>query len=160
MSKVVNLSGQRFGRLVAIELARIENRRTVWRFSCDCGALVEKQGRHVLAGRTTSCGCFRAEGSANRRHGMTGTPEYRSWSMMLDRCTNPRSRNYADYGGRGISVCARWRDFATFYADMGTRPGGTSLDRIDVNDGYYPDNCRWASAVEQRANRRDSRRAA
>lgn len=95
------------------------------------------------------------------QHGHGGrnrTPTYYSWSAMVKRCTNPAAKDYPDYGGRGITVCERWRAFPAFLADMGERPTKTSLDRIDVNGNYEPGNCRWATAIEQRANRRDKGR--
>ena len=91
--------------------------------------------------------------------GMRGTPVYNSWHAMIQRCTNPRHRSWADYGGRGIVVCDRWRDFANFYADMGDRPAGTTLDRYpDVNGNYEPANCRWAVKAEQARNKRPKMR--
>lgn len=91
---------------------------------------------------------------------MVGTKIYYIWGDMVARCTRPTHARYADYGGRGITVCDRWRDFANFYADMGNRPEGRSLDRIDNSAGYSLDNCRWATAAEQVANRRPMRRRA
>jgi len=88
---------------------------------------------------------------------MGGTKIYDIWSDMIGRCTRPTHARYADYGGRGITVCERWRDFVNFYADMGDRPPGRSLDRENNDKGYSPDNCQWATAVEQRANRRAQR---
>jgi hypothetical protein len=87
-------------------------------------------------------------------HGMCGTPEYRTWQAMLTRCSNPGRRDYKFYGGRGIRVCKRWRLFENFYADMGARPEGTTIDRINTNGNYTPGNCRWADLKTQIANRR------
>jgi hypothetical protein len=85
---------------------------------------------------------------------MAGTKIYMIWSEMIARCNRPTHKRYSDYGGRGITVCDRWRDFTAFYEDMGDRPHGRSLDRIDNDKGYSPENCQWATAIEQRANRR------
>jgi len=87
---------------------------------------------------------------------MTSTGAHVSWLKMIERCEKTYCRRYADYGGRGIRVCDRWKTFENFYADMGDRPEGMSIDRIDVNGNYEPSNCRWATPAQQRANRRDS----
>ena len=162
MSKLREITGQQFGKLTAVLLVGIVKRKSIWRFKCECGAVVDRASNHVTSGRTNSCGCIKLTGDSNRKHMMIDSPEYRTWSNMLTRCRNPKCADWAHYGGRGISVCERWTDFRLFYADMGSRPAGTSIDRIDVNRGYEPGNCRWASPIEQRANRRDSieRRAA
>ena len=91
---------------------------------------------------------------ARAQHRMYGTPTYRSWASMIQRCTNEKRHNYAYYGGRGITVCVRWRDFDAFLADMGERPDGTTLDRIDNEGNYEPGNCEWATPKQQSNNRR------
>lgn len=145
--------GKRIGRLTV--LARTGRSILV---RCDCGA--EKIIEWSNLRRTKSCGCLARESIAERnrasaRHGHAArrSPEYSSWTAMLARCTNPRAPNFAKYGGRGITMCDQWRSFDAFLADMGVRPAGTSLDRIDGTRGYEPGNCRWATAKEQRANR-------
>lgn len=94
----------------------------------------------------------------NATHGMTKSPEFNIWSHMLGRCNNPNNKSYVHYGGRGISVCESWKKFENFYRDMGPRPGaGYSIDRVDVNGDYCPDNCRWATAVTQARNTRKTK---
>lgn len=154
-----------FGRLTFIGEAEPhkwrhrEYRRALCR--CDCGALRSVQPQKLVSGQTFSCGCMAAEKASKRlkTHGMTGTPEYVSWQSMKNRCYREEDISYPNYGGRGITVCDRWREsFKAFYADMGPRPDGMTLDRIEVNRNYEPANCRWATPLEQADNTRVARK--
>lgn len=164
MTKLVDLTGQRFGRLIVIRRSP-SSKRVNWLCQCDCGGECSPTTYCLRSGRTQSCGCIQRErtGAAarisSRTHGKTDTPEYRSWSAMRSRCTNPHSTGYDRYGGRGIKVCDRWlNSFEQFLADMGHRHSAKySLDRIDQDGDYEPINCRWATRIEQANNRRDNR---
>ena len=161
-----SLAGHRFGRLVATGGGTWIKGQAWHVFVCDCGT--EKQIRldRARKGIAQSCGCLKTE--ATRAMGLKycgkpqfgavramDIPAYRSWRAMCDRCHSPSSGQYPRYGAKGITVCDRWRkDFAAFYADMGDRPPGTSIDRIDGTKGYEPGNCRWATVAEQAANMR------
>jgi hypothetical protein len=154
MSRTRDITGQRFGRLVAIErLGRIEG-ITLWQFACDCGAYPIRRLQSVVAGLTKSCGCIVKEGS-HRTHGKSKTnSEYSVWCAMKSRCHRKTSSNYHRYGAKGIKVCDRWlNDFESFLKDMGPRPSlKHSIDRIDSMGNYEPGNCRWATAKEQALN--------
>ena len=161
MSAVRNLVGLKVGRLSVIDRAGSSSKgRALWRCRCECGSEKVVLGTNLVGGRSTSCGCLTKERTRevssenNRKHGLHGTPTYRSWRAMKSRCSNPNRHDRHIYLARGIKVCDRWLRFENFLADMGERPDGTSLDRID-NDGHYePGNCRWATPKEQRANQR------
>lgn len=145
----LNIAGQRFGKLIAIKPTRT-NKGLEWICNCDCGGTRTAYSKNLKAGEIKSCGCL----LASLRHGMIDTKTYSSWRAMKNRCLNTRSIDYKDYGGRGIGLCDRWMVFTTFYEDMGDRPKGTSIERVDNNKGYSPDNCKWATPIEQSRNSR------
>jgi len=166
---IIDLVGQRYGRLVVIERAEDQvfpsgNRKAKWLCRCDCGETVTVLGCHLRSGNTNSCGCLQREMSAQRntthghRKGSRVSPEYKAWADMLTRCYNPNQQHSRYYGGRGITVCQEWREsFENFLADMGPHPGkGYSLERDDVNGPYCQQNCRWATQPEQSRNKRNN----
>lgn len=151
MSRTIDLTGQTFGRLTVIR--RSEKARSsgaLWDCSCVCGGAACVDSRKLRTGHSTSCGCHRREVLSNLRHGQSkSSPTYRSWKEMRSRCNNPKAQNFKWYGGRGIRVCPEWGSYEAFLADMGERPAGKTLDRIDSDGNYEKQNCRWATAKEQ-----------
>jgi hypothetical protein len=153
--KIPLVAGTKFGRLTVIEPTANLRKRTAYVCRCDCGVQIAATADALKTGNTTSCGCFSRECTGNRfaKHRLRSSPEYKTWQSVIQRCCNPRNPSFPRYGGRGIAMCQRWREsFESFFADMGHRPAGTSIDRINNNGNYEPANCRWATDLEQRRN--------
>ena len=152
MTKRIDLTGQMFNRLTAKRYVG----GSKWECVCLCGTLKSVDSNNLRHGLVQSCGCMRLDSIASRctTHGFAGTSTYRIWSLMKDRCTNPNGKRYADYGGRGITFDPRWADFSAFLADMGERPAGLTLERVNVDLGYSKANCIWATWRAQFNNKR------
>lgn len=153
--KLIDITGQRFGRLVAVNKTGIGT-QTAYVCRCDCGKQTTVRSQSLRRGESGSCGCVRAEKMKTKKttHGLYRSPTYNSWRAMLARCKSSAHKQFKDYGGRGIKVCDQWKSFEIFLSDMGARPVGTSIDRIDTSGNYDPTNCRWSTATEQNRNKR------
>lgn len=160
MSRLINLCGEKFGRLTVVERAENDKSgRAKWKCLCLCSSFSVVSSYNLISGGTTSCGCFKKQRQieANIIHGFCKTPEFRCWVHIRQRCNNKNDKSYKDYGGRGIKVCRRWNSFQNFLHDMGERPAhGWSIDRINNDGDYTPKNCRWASKATQNENKRKS----
>lgn len=158
MSKFIDLAGQRFGRLTAVERAGKNRYGVVWKCLCDCGSYTEVAGTKLRNGHTRSCGCLVSDtiGNLNRTYGMSKSRLHYIWGNMKSRCYNANNRFYKRYGGRGIAVCDEWRDDFTAFVDWALANGydaTLTIDRIDNDKGYAPDNCRWVDMTTQANNR-------
>lgn len=159
MSKVdYSIVGERFGRLTVLELDHVSGHgNSYWRCRCDCGTIKTIARFHLMNGHATSCGCYKKERATI--HGQYYSPVYNNWNSMKERCTDPKHAEYDRYGGRGIGICDEWldvRNFNSWATENGYAPGLT-LDRIDGDQGYSPENCRWVDWYVQQNNRSNNR---
>lgn len=164
-AKIKDISEQRFGRLIAKRLLRVERRNAVWECQCDCGKIVEVRESSLISGGTQSCGCLAKERGieTNTKHGMSGSHLYNTWKSMIRRCYSEKDENYKDYGGRGIKVCEQWKgeNGLKNFCEWSERNGCSdklTIDRINTNGDYDPSNCRWADWETQNYNKRTTRR--
>lgn len=161
MSKVMDIKGQKFGRLKVLEFAYIKNYSSYWKCQCECGNIKYARGSSLKKGNVRSCGCLQKEMEGNnfRKHNLSNTKLWFKWNSMLGRCYGKKSQSYYLYGGRGIKVCNEWKkDFKKFYdwANANGYKDGLTIDRIDVNGDYEPNNCRWITNYEQSYNKRNT----
>lgn len=160
-TRFIDLSGKKFGKLTAIDIAgQNKARQYLWNCKCECGGFSVVIGSNLIRNNTKACGCVRLVDLADRtrKHGMGKSRIFKIWAGMRKRCLNPNCIAYNDYGGRGIKICKDWDSFETFYNDMNIGYSDSlSLDRINTNGDYSPQNCRWSTMKQQNNNRRNNR---
>jgi len=157
---LIDLIGQKFGKWTVLERAGTRgNGSAAWLCQCDCGKTGIVVGSRLRSGKSTCCGCKLIFQLTKHGHSKRSgdSPEYYTWASMMKRCYNPNWVNYKNYGARGIKVCDRWHDFRNFLADMGNRPAGMFIERIENEKGYGPENCKWSTRIEQTKNTRSNR---
>lgn len=162
MPSLIDRTGQRYGRLVVVDRdvaagPASRGKRVRWICRCECGTVLSCTGHDLASGDVRSCGCLHRDDlrERHRNHGLVRTGAHSSWAAAKARCYDPKHTAYASYGGRGIQMCERWRnDFRAFLSDMGERPAGTSIDRVNPDGHYEPQNCRWATPETQATNKR------
>jgi hypothetical protein len=156
----MNLIGQQFSRLTVLDFAGADSKQqTLFRCACECGNEVVVAGKNLKAKQVQSCGCLRVDkgreaGLQSKVHGLIRTPTYRSWQSMKSRCLYSHERSYRWYGQKGVTICDKWMSFDGFLEDMGERPEGMTLDRINPFGNYEKNNCRWADNATQKSNTR------
>lgn len=168
MGKIIDLTGQKFGRLYVVSFWGINHRKeAVWKCKCDCGNFLNVRSQPLRNGHTKSCGCLKIEEEKTRAqhphkktHGLSNSRLYTVWCNMKARCLNPKSEHYGDYGGRGITICQEWLDDFTNFYNWAIHNGyadNLTIDRIDVNGNYEPSNCRWIGKISQANNKRNNK---
>jgi hypothetical protein len=157
---VVELTGRKFGKLTVLERAGSKHGHIIWLCQCECGNQTKVYRGELVKGKTKSCGCSQGKKPESAYGRRNGTKLYDTWKNIQARCHNPNHPAFKNYGARGIEVCERWRsDFLAFASDMGDAPSPAhTIERVDNDKGYGPDNCKWATRAEQRANQRHSTR--
>ena len=159
--RIIDLTGQRFGRLIVVRfIGTSKARQAIWRCQCDCGKETDVRASSLRCGDTTSCGCLQREVSkeVNTKHGEAHSRLHNIWGQMKGRCENPKNHAFEHYGARGIAVCDEWKEYANFrdWAMLNGYRESLSIDRIDNDKGYSPDNCRWTTMKKQSNNRRSN----
>lgn len=157
MSRTVkNISGQVFNKLTAVSYVRMSSSGAVWQFRCECGNTVEYRANDVKKGYCVTCGCGRTDRDCDSQLALQYPNSYQTWSGMLNRCNNPQSSDYKNYGLLGVSICDEWLSFSKFVEDMGERPNGLTIDRINTYGNYTKSNCKWSTLSQQASNKRNN----
>ncbi len=156
MGKFIDLTGRKFGRWTVIKISDERNHRNciVWKCECECGNVKLIKTEYLKNGESKSCGCLLIETVIKRstKHNLSRSRGYKAWAQLIQRCNNPNATYYKYYGGRGIKVCERWKEFKNFHEDMGDCPDGLEINRIDNNKGYFKENCEWTTRKRQMRN--------